>query len=662
MSKWTIRIISLTAVGLGLGVLTGCPAPSVPTAVAPKKATAPTPTLPRVEVPPGVPAIRPPGTESVVHDNGIRAKVLVTRPGVGTLDRVPGGEKTSAVARYFRPYFLFDTYPHGGSPQFYQIGSRPQKDSVIGWVPATAVTRWDTRVGARYRREEGRRLPPLLVYADKAPLEEIISTGSTKAQPIARATWKADRVPMPWPITDVAHMTVDGQVHEVVQISFLGEFKEGSSLDADPPAAPETVGKLGGQEVKQIQAGIRQLDVVFVIDATGSMGPFIDAVKQTVKDLTARLKGLPFQPDVAFALVAYRDHDVPSGYITKHFDLEGDTDKFLGRIAELRAGEGGDTAEAVYDGVREALEKTSWRSRYSAKVLVLCGDASGHEPGEAQNPHGISRDRLVELAMRRQATIFGLPVGERKGNTDRERMWTQFEDLARRTKGDCFGISEAPALVERVRGILEATATTQGVRADVVEDLGKGKTPAQIAGERDLDIRKVTEVLEFLKSAGVDVAKLGVGNPTFAIGWALMEVRGTPILEREVYLARSEVSLLLGVLNVLCERLASPEGVLNLHRFAGDSRADGVLGFFEGREPAPLDVWLMARHIPVGRSSILRLTESEIRHMPEEKRHALRERLERQIIPALTNARSDGSLWTFRDDTEFGWIPERLLP
>jgi hypothetical protein len=215
-------------------------------------------------------------------------------------------------------------------------------------------------------------------------------------------------------------------------------------------------------------------------------------------------------------------------------------------------------------------------------------------------------------------------------------MWTQFTDLAKRTKGECFGISDAPALVERVRRILEATASIQGVRAVVVPELGKGKTVAQIAGERDLDIRKVTEVMEFLKGAGVDVTQLGVGNPTFATGWALMEVRGTPILEREVYLARSELSLLLGVLNVLCERLASPEGVLNLARFAGDSRADGVLSFFEGKEPAPLDVWLMAKHIPVGRSSILRLTESEIRHMPEEKRFALRERLERQIIPALT--------------------------
>jgi len=71
---------------------------------------------------------------------------------------------------------------------------------------------------------------------------------------------------------------------------------------------------------------------------------------------------------------------------------------------------------------------------------------------------------------------------------------------------------------------------------------------------------------------------------------------------------------------------------------------------------------LMAKGIPVGRTSILRLPSAEIRHMSEESRGVLRDRITRQNVPMLVNVRNDDSLWTLRDEIEFGWIPERALP
>ena len=70
----------------------------------------------------------------------------------------------------------------------------------------------------------------------------------------------------------------------------------------------------------------------------------------------------------------------------------------------------------------------------------------------------------------------------------------------------------------------------------------------------------------------------------------------------------------------------------------------------------------MAKGIPVGRSSVLRLSASEIRHMSEDSRTALREHIARASVPALVNARNDDGLWIFRDDLEFGWILEHHLP
>jgi hypothetical protein len=536
----------------------------------------------------------------------------------------------------------------------------------VGWAPAAAVTRWDTRVGARYHRPAAGRVPPLLVYADQQALLDILRTGSTKAEPIARAAFKAKRTRMPWPITEVAQVTVEGQVHELVRLNFLGQVPADGDLSAAPPEAGPPAPYSPG-EVQAIQARVRQLDVVFVLDVTGSMGPYIEAAKETVRELARRFRGLDFKPDVAFGLVAYRDHDKESGFVTQHFNLDADCRRLLDRLGALKAAGGGDQQEAVYDAVDDALRKTSWRGQgLSARAVILIGDASGHEPGDPQNPRNISRDHLVNEARRARANIFALAVGGEtdargKPNPDWPDLWQQFSDLGRRSGGDCFHIAKADAVVEHVRSALTRETDTQARRAVVVEDLAKGRTPEQIAARRSLDIRQVTEIMELLKGAGVEVRRLGASAPTFASGWALCELNGVPILEREVYVARAELDVLLASLNLLCSKL-TPDFGLRAFGAGRTSRVNPLASFFEADLPEPLDVFLMAKGVPVGRSSVLRLTAVEVRHMPEERRAALRERIARQVIPALVNARNDDALWSFRDDLEFGWVRESTLP
>jgi hypothetical protein len=657
------RLNLASLLGLALFLAAGCNIPHPPATTAPLPSTlpghgepAPAKELTRVRDT----TYALPGMDCLVNDHGIRVKVLPTRPDVACLDSVPAGPMKGRVARQFHPYFVFDVYPRQGELSFYQVGTTPRRDSIVGWVPAAAVCRWDTRVGARYRRIEGGRVPPLLIYRGKEPLLEILRTGSTSVAPLARAVARAERTRMPWPIAEVEQVTLDGQVYELVRLDFLGEFKEGSTPEPVASASPARSYSAG--EVQQIQTGVRMLDVVFVLDVTGSMGPYIEAANDTVRDISRRLKDLDFKPDIACGLVAYRDYDAESGFVTKPFDLETDYQRFLTSMGTLKAAAGGDTQEAVYDGVLDALEKTTWRGQgLSARVLVLIGDASAHEPGDPQNPRNLSRDRLVEQARQRGVKVFALATGKKEGNADWDRMWRQFTDLSARTGGQCVGIDNAGAVVERVRQVLQAESATVKQRADVVDELAQGRSVDQIATERDLDIHKVIEVLEFLQGAGVDVRRFGTGVPSFATGWALCELHGVPILDREVYVARPELDVLLASLNLLCSKL-SPDFGRQIYGLGIGSRVNPLTSFFDEDVPEPLDVYLMTKGIPVGRSSILRLTAAEIRYMSEERRAALRERIARRVIPDLVAARNDDSLWSFRDDLEFGWIPEAILP
>lgn len=125
--------------------------------------------------------------------------------------------------------------------------------------------------------------------------------------------------------------------------------------------------------------GLRQagLDVVFVIDATGSMGWLIDEVKERVRDLSDWIRRLV--PVTRFGIVAYRDEDDPE-FLTRVQPLTlniGKVRRFLGR---LEARGGGDIPEAIVAGLHKAIEDVGWRSD-SKKIIVIVGDAPPH-PGD----------------------------------------------------------------------------------------------------------------------------------------------------------------------------------------------------------------------------------------------------------------------------------------
>ena len=613
---------------------------------------------------------RLPGMSCLVNDHGVRVKALAIVRGVRCLDSVPDGVFVGAPLRYFQPYFVFDLWPDTGEAEYYEIGSTPRRESIVGWVPASALARWDSRVGVRYARRPEVRVPPLVVYRDKQPLIEILEQGTTEAQPLARATLTANRTLMPWPVAESEQVSVGGRVYELVRINFLAELVEGENPAAPPEERTAVAPVYSKGEIAGIRSRVKMLDIVFCVDNTRSTKPYLNDIRRAVEAISVQLHDLPFEPDLNVGLVLYRDYVdglyYDEGSVTRSFDLDGDLMEFLSRIHRLREApiNSEDFPEAGFDGLLSAITGTHWRGqRLSTRAVVLIGDNSFHEPGEHRNPRGIGLERIEREARERGVKVFTLCIDGEGGNAEQRRHRDQFERIARATGGSYFQIDDADGVVERIEVISDTQTALVMTRDEVTRELAEGMAPAQIAAEHELDIRQVTEVMEFLDDAGIDLEKLQPGQPVFATGWALVEVQGAKILEREVYVARPEVDVLLSALNMLSSRLYSAAD------FGGDvfgaslgSHLGAVGEFFQNRAAEPLDVFLMAKGIPVGRSSVLRLSASEIRHMSEDSRTALRERIARSSVPALVNARNDDSLWIFRDDLEFGWILERDLP
>src|SRR5438094_6628785 len=83
-----------------------------------------------------------------------------------------------------------------------------------------------------------------------------------------------------------------------------------------------------------------QVEVVFCLDTTGSMGGLIDGAKQKIWSLCNQIAGGKPTPDLKVGLVAYRDRG--DEYVTRVFDLTDDLDAVHGHLMGFKADGGGD--------------------------------------------------------------------------------------------------------------------------------------------------------------------------------------------------------------------------------------------------------------------------------------------------------------------------------
>jgi hypothetical protein len=83
-----------------------------------------------------------------------------------------------------------------------------------------------------------------------------------------------------------------------------------------------------------------QLDLVFLMDATGSMQDEIDKLKTTMGEIAGTIDALPERPDVRYALVAYRDRG--DQFVVRTNDFTSDVSAFQRTLAALQASGGGD--------------------------------------------------------------------------------------------------------------------------------------------------------------------------------------------------------------------------------------------------------------------------------------------------------------------------------
>lgn len=120
-----------------------------------------------------------------------------------------------------------------------------------------------------------------------------------------------------------------------------------------------------------------KVDLVFLIDTTGSMGDEMDYITNELLNITSRIVEDNFDLQIGFVL--YKDlDDAQSSYVTKYYDLSSSYNEARTYISKELAKGGGDFPEAIEEGLKVLNNDISWR-KDSTRLAFHIFDAPSHE-------------------------------------------------------------------------------------------------------------------------------------------------------------------------------------------------------------------------------------------------------------------------------------------
>jgi len=185
------------------------------------------------------------------------------------------------------------------------------------------------------------------------------------------------------------------------------------------------------------------IDLVFLLDATGSMGDEIDKIKATVDSVAARIEQLPGSSQPRFGLVAYQD--AGDSFVTQAWEFAG-VQEFSQNLSNVLALGGGDYPESVNAGLQDAINLQGWADNSSGRrlrMIVLVGAAPPH----LDYPNDPAYTGLLQQAVAKGIKIF--PIGASGLDDQGEYIFRQFAQV---TQGQFVfltyanGVSGAPGM------------------------------------------------------------------------------------------------------------------------------------------------------------------------------------------------------------------------
>jgi serine/threonine-protein kinase PpkA len=322
---------------------------------------------------------------------------------------------------------------------WYEVGS-DNRGTVLGWMRAEDVLEWKQNMSLAYTHPEGRK--PVLLFEQREAVLDLVKAPSDQRKQRAEALYaaiQAKNLPADFPVRSVepnGYIDISSQFYLLPILEFGeagldqyetrilklaaavlkgGDAREQSTLQGNTNYLDQAVSRNLDMAVGEEKELLKKLemDIVFVIDMTASMQPWINATLDAVKTIALQItQDAVIRQSVHFGLWGYRDSlDNPGiEFLTKNFTP---TLQPVEAFAPILQGvheatvSSGNFDEDVFSGVNDAMTKTAW-TLDALRFIVLVGDAPNHELGDRWNYSGQSAETLRQFANDHSTYIFAL--------------------------------------------------------------------------------------------------------------------------------------------------------------------------------------------------------------------------------------------------------------
>lgn len=374
---------------------------------------------------------------------------VLTRPGARMVSQPAGAGGTELPA--FSQLYVYDRKPVDGRDWLEVAASSRIRGKTSSWIDASSTLPWEQQMALAFTNPAGRArallfdkrddLVGLLKAPDSvaavAPIRKAVEAGppgDPRVISIEPATY-IDIAKQFYLLPILKAQEVDtgkGWKTTVLEVASVTAKKD-TPAPGTPGAPAASDGSGGTLAIRSFSAA-----VVFVIDSTTSMGPYIDRVRDAVGQVYEAMDKAGLSRQVRFGAVAFRSSTSATPkleYVAKVWADPNEVTsgkEFLARVADLRPAS---VSSAKFDedalaGVSAAVNKIDW-DRFGGRYIVLITDAGAIDGGDPLSSTGLSAQQVRLELERKGIALYALHLRTPEGKRNHASAKQQYEELSK---------------------------------------------------------------------------------------------------------------------------------------------------------------------------------------------------------------------------------------
>lgn len=336
----------------------------------------------------------------------------------------PASPVVESRVKPFTVFYIYERLEKDGV-QWLKVGPSINCEA-SGWMEESQASDWRQALTLVFTERAGRQ--PVLFFKDLKLLETLAGAKSPGEQAALLSTQfaaaKSDQTQQapdfPVVAMEPLEQAVSRQrfylmpIFQTVELFEGVKFLEVASIDP------------GNWQLPDVSRELRTA-IVFVIDTTISMKPYIVRTRQAVRRIYDAIEQAGLADKVAFGLVAFRNNTEKTPaleYVSRvASNLRDGTDRqaFERALEQTREAQVSTQSfnEDAFAGIKTALDEMNW-GPYQSRIIFLITDAGAIRSDDPYSTTGLNEREIADAAHSKGVKIFALhiktPLGEKLNN------------------------------------------------------------------------------------------------------------------------------------------------------------------------------------------------------------------------------------------------------